>query len=275
MNQSIKVVAIAAFASLLAFGGCTNGGGDDRSGGDGSGNVTEIGNACTAIGLNPRIINGDQCVSEQSSPVVRILFALSGGRQALCSGSMLTSRHVLTAAHCFASSPLAAAVQIGNRQIPVTDVEVHPNFRQGPTSFDVVASFDDVAIMTLGEDAGVPTLPVLISREIDSGDPIAIYGYGLDENKGLGVLRGGKMTLNDVTADHFTSNFNGTESDTCEGDSGGPAVVNTETGLAIVGVTSSGTVQSCTPGDLAIFANAQSGSIISFIQDNVPGVRIQ
>lgn len=268
MKHSVKLLASLAVIALV---GCTNGGGDGD--GDGGGELPGFNSACSAIGLNERIINGSQCVSETNSPVVRILISV-GGRQALCSGTMITSRYVLTAAHCFSERPTSAAVLIGNDPTAVTRVAVHPQFRRGETSFGVQAGFNDVAILELASEVNVPTLPILISRDVNAGDSLAIYGYGLDENSELGTLRGGTAPIDEVTRDHITTKFDGSGSNTCEGDSGGPAAVNTAQGLAIVGLTSSGTVETCTPGDLSIYANVQSPDIINFIQDNAPGARI-
>lgn len=78
-----------------------------------------------------------------------------------------------------------------------------------------------------------------------------------------------------VTGNHIFARFDEL-SNTCNGDSGGPAtytVVDPNgavSAVGVVGITSTGTVQNCAPGDLSLFTNLQHPDILSFIAEVVP-----
>jgi secreted trypsin-like serine protease len=276
----MKLHVLLVTLSCLAFVGCTDGGGDDDSGGGDGGGGNEQ-RACELLGLSsrasalPRIINGDRCANESSSPVVRLLLEIAEGQGAICSGTMLTNTTVLTAAHCFEQRPRTVVLRVGKQDVFARRVIVHPDYRSGATPFNVIAGFNDVAIVELETSVNLPTLPILVSRDTNSGESMQIYGFGLDEDENVSILQGGTATIAEVTNDHIVTLFNGSQSNTCEGDSGGPGTINTSQGLALVAVTSSGTIQSCGPGDVSIYINLQSSSVLNFIQDQVPGVRLQ
>ena len=255
--------ALAIIASALLIASCGGGGG---GGGSESGPGT---NACNTLGLQTRIVNGSEC-SSQNSPVVPIsLYGFDGGAY-LCSGTVISPTYVLTAAHCFFSGIYSASVQINGRTIRATAYEVHPSVSSNET-----AVFNDVAIIRLASAAGVPSVPIVVSRQLESGDIISIFGYGQtesqsDSNNTLGTLRSGEMEIADVTSDHLIASYSGNGSNTCLGDSGGPALLSFEGGVGIVGMTSSGSREDCSAGDISLFANVQSKSILDFILEVVP-----
>jgi secreted trypsin-like serine protease len=277
----MKLYSLLLTISCFAFVGCTDGGGDDGSGGNDGGGGEQ--RACELLGLTsrsaqfalPRIINGDRCTDESRSPVVRLLLEIADGQGAICSGTMLTSTTVLTAAHCFEQRPRSVFLRVGNQDVFARRVTIHPNYRSGATPFNVIAGFNDVAIVELESPVNLPTLPILVSRNTSPGESMQIYGFGLDEDENVSILQGGAATISEMTNDHIVTRFDGSQSNTCEGDSGGPGTVNTSQGLALVAVTSSGTIQSCGPGDVSIYINLQSSSVFNFIQQQVPELRVQ
>jgi len=260
--------------STILLGGCGGGGS-----GDGSSDSDLSRNACGTLGLNTKIINGTAC-DTSGSPIVEInLYARNGGI-GLCSGTVVQSRFVLTAGHCFAEGGDAAiesaSITSGSSETFASRVFIHPQYGQsneGPV-------FNDVAVLEFPSALNRPTLPVIANRKVTSADEIAIYGFGFDENGSFGVLKSGEMDVADVTPNHIISVFGGPGSNTCNGDSGGPAVIQYvnaggETITGVVGVTSTGTNEACTEGDTSLFANVQEEPILSFLKQRVPGIVVE
>lgn len=190
---------------------------------------------------------------------------------------MLTSNDVLTAAHCFFGTVLQAQVQAGGQSSFGKAAYVHPEAR---TELATSAVFNDVAILELSTPLNLPTLPLLGSRSMSAGNIISIFGYGLDENEESGTLRSGEMEVSSVTSNHIFASFNGSGSNTCNGDSGGPAIYSFtsnsgQTVNAVAGIVSSGELISCGSGDVTLFANIDSDSIMSFITNRVPDAQVK
>lgn len=265
-----KRISYILFA-LVFLASCSGSGSDSTSSADNLRN-----SACSVIGLQERIINGTSCV-ESGSPIVPITLVNADGTLAICSGTMLTSRYVLTAAHCFLFQKVNEAyVETPSGTSFATRVTIHPNAQIDQTSGAV---FNDVAILQLRKKLNIPSLPIVLSHAAQDGDIISIFGYGLDENSNLGLLKSGQMQISNVTDNHLFSEFNGSGSNTCKGDSGGPAIFSfsREDGSiasGLIGITSSGSQVECGNGDLSIFTNLQSQTVIDFIVSVVPSVGI-
>ncbi|MDC0358328.1 trypsin-like serine protease [Oligoflexia bacterium] len=266
----MKTKFFLAVMLLALFTSCTSS--DD--GDSGGGNVSK--NACPTLGLLTRVIDGTAC-QELGSPVVKITLEFSDGSSGLCSGTMISSDDVLTAAHCFFSDVTNAFVEVNSKRIAAHTIVMHPDVIANE---EALAVFNDVAVLQLSQATGFPTLPILGSRDIAQDDIVSIYGYGLDNSGGMGVLRSGQMKISHVTDSHLFAPFNGAGSNTCNGDSGGPAIFSFSdqegiTTNAIVGIVSSGNDVNCQVGDTTLFSNVQSTSISSFITTVVPDVTIK
>lgn len=269
----LRLVLGVLLAIMVA--GCGGGGGDDNfdddDGGSTGGALSE--NACGTLGLRvkPNIFTGTECGDEQRSPVVLLSVQFITGDVGGCSGTLITNRHVLTAGHCFAGNAANVVnvdVVVGGQIIPAARLAVDPLYQEGQT-----AIFNDLALVELASPTSVPPLPLLLSRAPQPGETIDIFGYGLDERGVFGTLRSGQMLLQDVTENHLVALYGNDGSNTCTGDSGGPAIQTLNGRPAVVGVTSSGVAEAeCRVGDLSLFANTQKASSIDFITRNVPGV---
>ncbi|MCB0354278.1 MAG: trypsin-like serine protease, partial [Bdellovibrionales bacterium] len=240
------VIAIVCTPLLQCSGGGGDSDGEDLSR-----------NACPVLGLNSRIIQGTTC-GESNSPVVEVTIVTLRGEIGLCSGTLLTSNDVLTAAHCFFDGAISAQVEVGNQSSTVAEVTNHPNVAVDP---DTGATFNDVSILRLRTPLSASTLPVISEREIRVGDTVSIFGYGLNADGIPEVLRSGQMKVSGVDSEFIAAKFDGEGSNTCNGDSGGPAVLSYtsgETGVnGVIGVVSSGTNADCLAGDTTFFANLQ------------------
>jgi hypothetical protein len=254
---------IALSVCFILIVGCGGGSDDD--------DVQPTTNACSVLGLNARIINGTACTTA-GSPVLALNIQARSGGGSLCSGTVITSNQILTAAHCFlGDNSFSVSVEVDGRTIFANGINVHPNF---DVDSDQRLALNDVAVIDFPRDLGRPTVPFLISQSVNSGSIFSIFGYGLDEAGGVGTLESGEMKLDDRTDTHLIAEFEGVGSNTCNGDSGGPALFTPEGGgrSALIGVTSSGTLESCQAGDNSFFVNLQSPVVIDFIRRVAPRI---
>lgn len=275
MKHSFKHVAVAILGLVLLLNIAACGGGGSEG--------TELStNACGDLGLptkNSRIINGTACGNLAASPVVRVvMYDALQIPLGYCTGTLISSNAVLTAAHCAVAGTVSAGIFYGDSPstfVSVSKIHRHPGYTPIRPNSSVSAAFNDVAVYFLRENLNLPILPIATSAPVLSGDVIDIYGYGTDENGNLDFkdLKAGQMLVENTTGDHISTIYNGDGSNTCQGDSGGPATIRLNGITAVVGVTSTGTNSTCGEGDNSLFINLQNPGVLNFILSEVPAAR--
>ena len=208
----------------------------------------------------PRIVQGYTARPNSWPWVVNIAVVINTTFTGGCGGTLITTRHVLTAAHCFlrTTTPGAVTVRAGvqtlsnaneGQTLAVTNIILHPNYDGTPGS-----NFpNDIAILTLQN-------PVTLSRTIGIcclsyntalpavGDTAVVIGWGLTTNAGQGsdVLLQAVIRVENPSATcqvqstniQFCAGFAGT--DTCQGDSGGPLMTSVNNAWTCTGIVSFG-----------------------------------
>lgn len=251
MKKTIKSLLIT---SLLISVGCGGSGGS---------------NSHVEATICPRVINGETC-DPVGSPIVELNIISPKGAVSLCSGTVISSTKILTAAHCFLATNVSAiVVNNGTSLIDAVAYSIHPDVRVETNSI-----INDVAIVQTGSAINSPTLPILIGTSPQVGDTIGINGFGLDENGELGTLRGGTMKISNVTPNHVFAQYDGELSNTCNGDSGGPATYTINGAVAVIGITSTGVKTDCSEGDESLFTNIQSSSVLDYLSNVAPEIGI-
>jgi secreted trypsin-like serine protease len=254
LKHAITLSALGLLS--LVHVGCGEGGSGDNGGNPST-------DACSVIGLQTRIINGSSC-TDSTSAVVRLSLLDSIGNEYICSGTLISSQYVLSAAHCFTTANITTIrVVIGGRTITGSSYVIHPGVQ-----IDAVngAVLNDASLVKLAQAATVTPLPLVSSENVSAGALVSIFGYGFDENGGIGTLQSGQMEVSSVSENHIFAAYGGEGSNVCNGDSGGPAIYTTAFGISgVVGITSTGRRIDCGPGDITLFANTQTNSILNWV----------
>lgn len=237
---------------VLALAGC--GGGNDSD-------------PCYSL----KVAGGNQC--ERRPLAVAALVA----ENKLCTGTFITTQHVLTAAHCMPSRGQAVNVITQGYSQSTTRFYVHPEYQSG------ALSPYDVAIVELAQAAPVTPAPLVASQEVQSGDKLIAYGYGLDEfgsaaparvEKGESPLKATYLDAFSVDSQYVKTISDG-GGDTCGGDSGGPILFEPDNSdeFGVVAVVSFGpNICVADSGLPSANANLQSATVRDFILRYAPSV---
>jgi trypsin len=170
--------------------------------------------------------------------------ALLSGGSFPCTGTMVSDRLVLTAGHCFDLSRDPSRYQVA-----FGADSRRPLVRDGVTEIWIDPAYDpgslqgDAALVLLAEEAPAGAAPwPLAPRSLDGaeGATLRLVGYGLtdDPDEPVGIKREGTARLTSLESWSFV--LEASPSQTCNGDSGGPAFLEIDGQEALVGITSSG-----------------------------------
>jgi secreted trypsin-like serine protease len=198
-----------------------------------------------SIGTTDESIIGG--TTDNGDPSVVAVFAHAPGATSgsLCTGTVIASRTVLTAAHCV--DPRV----VGSGQVfeVLTGTTLSlPGLAVSATTFDPawnpsnLQNGHDVGIVTLASPTSLAAIPFNQSPYTSTlaGQSIRIVGYGTSNHTGGGA--GTKRTAT-TSVDSFSARFiviGSTNRQTCHGDSGGPAFQTINGVSTIVGITSFG-----------------------------------
>ena len=258
MRGKLSLVTLVAMISAVvsACGG----------GGDGSDPAPD-----SAVCSTLKIAGGAECPDAPSDIVV------VGTSVGYCSGTFITRNQVLTAAHCFADGGTSAQIMNQYFSYSSSRVQVHPSFNPY-----VPSDQNDVAIVTIGQDAPVTPVPINVSRGVSEGDSVVTYGFGLDQNDDtyIGRIESGEAPLKATTldvigvSDFSIDSISDGSGDTCQGDSGGSLLLDGNNGQpGVVAIVRAGPAACQASGGASDNTNLQAASVLNFVRSAAPGAR--
>jgi hypothetical protein len=198
MQQGASLPAVCVWALVAAGASLASAEGNPTHGAPSIGPV--------AATVDKAIVVGDPCSSPPVTPADRVdenvpsspfagvvsINPISDDGSYLCSGVVISDRHILTAGHCAdddddgqANLDLAQTRIVFNHQASpviytgIDAVDLHPDY----TGFNNPAINDDIAVITLGEPipAGVPIYP-MVDEPFVHVEGIIMAGYGRSGN---------------------------------------------------------------------------------------------
>ncbi|XP_022116267.2 CLIP domain-containing serine protease 14D [Pieris rapae] len=233
-------------------------------------------NVCGKQAIEDRIVGGEIASLYDFPWIVQLNFSDIGYA---CAGTLVTNRHVITAAHCVTSEQKLISVRLGewdskisadcsdntcsdppeDRKVLQTIVHPYFNLRGDPTH--------DIAILVLDEQVNftdfikpvcLPTTEYVAGQDYTNDNSYMTAGWGITEYK-IKSTKKRKLSINAVSYDICRAALNlGRDSrdpfiicaggvknkDTCQGDSGGPligqVVEEHEVNWYLFGITSMG-----------------------------------
>ena len=184
-------------------------------------------------------------VTNEYPAVVKVILPRGQG---LCSGTFISRRAVLTAAHCTQASGTYTVITSFGTFTTANRVNFGPGIVDDPNDISILFFTQDIADESEGQVAS-------LGSDVRRGDTLRLIGYGcndLDKRTGSGVKRTGTNMVYEVN-DYIEfvtpqSNLGGSRgilgpenrAGSCFGDSGGPAVQTRSGSMILVGVAHAG-----------------------------------
>ncbi|HYC81143.1 MAG TPA: serine protease [Solirubrobacterales bacterium] len=239
--------------------------------------------AAAAAPARASVVAGDPAVPG-SFPYLAFVYSRGRGETEACSGTVVASNVVLTAAHCVADGSgaprPAGAFRVVTGEVDweardrvlstVAAVAVHPEYAASGER----ANWADAAVLQLAQPVAAPPVRLAGGEAWSPGSPALIAGWGklaASQSGPAATLHSGTTAVQPAelcatAADHFDPGGELCVLDTadrarsaCSGDSGGPLLVvapGTEDEPLEIGIASNSASDSCAPSSPQYYTRA-------------------
>jgi|GEM_PF-2528955 len=247
----------------------------------------DIETACSVVeesteSSSQRIINGQIC-DKHVSPIVPLELLNNSSIEGICSGTIIQSSPliILSAAHCLSpslsTSVTSVKATVGNEIHLSSEFSAHPDHVPGS-----VSSLGDIAIIHFSSSTSIPSMkPLSLQQAIAVPNRYITAGYG-NTTPGVpptgidGELRATDIRVVDQFGASIVANSTEKTGGICTGDSGGPLLVQMNSGeWRIAGVSSyllftNPNSQLCDTDNTNVYASVTYAPHLSFIQESIP-----
>jgi secreted trypsin-like serine protease len=218
-------------------------------------------------------------VATTTDPSIVEVFIISNGSVAKCTATLVTARVLVTAAHCIRGRTTARyGVFPGNDDGNVTGKDL---LATSAATFDPLygkgGDGHDLGVVVLAAPLSLPLVPLnRVPLESAVGKRARYIGYGLTNGinqTGDGIKRQAMAPIAQVTSELILigKNANGT----CNGDSGGPLLMDTGDGReALIGTVSFGDDATCRGNNFFQRIDTQVAWIDAQIEKYDPGAKL-
>ncbi|KAJ8916283.1 hypothetical protein NQ315_016424 [Exocentrus adspersus] len=202
--------------------------------------------------VTPRITNGKEAIPHSIPYQAYLIISLTAGGKSICGGSLISPRHVLTAAHCLVDGS-EVTIYLGAHNVSQPEsnrLEVQSKNLIPHKDYNRNKISDDIGVVALDEDVELNeyvNVVALASRDAGNyeGDSVRISGWGHlhDKNDDTSqTLQEANTTVISnqqckqafsIVIDSEICTLGSSGQGTCHGDSGGPLIVdNIQIGIA-------------------------------------------
>ena len=197
--------------------------------------------------INQKILNGQTC-NDKESRVAYLVMQYENGAIGSCSGTLIKGNVILTAAHCLVPDEDGWVIRIYAYVAGMAYRAIDYNFNVLYLNGSEYAQ-SDIGYVVLETSLPYKPMPLVSKKASASKGTIgAIAGYGLS-NLGSSYyvnnedLRAGFATIEGTTANSVVARFQNvkSQSNICEGDSGGPLTIYENGEWRLLGVAHGGT----------------------------------